>query len=291
MTGRQVEALRDALCDAFDPDSFDQLLRLRLDIDRAHIAGPEGLRTIAFKVITAAIREGWHAELIRAACAYNPGSPALRRFCDEYPDLAPAPGLTGREDAQTARSAGNASWPRPESRHWKQLHSLAEPTQRIRHLVVTERAVDGNRPTYSVIDPVQEPSGRGPEVPLGSRVFLAIETIQESHLLLLDHAPDGLTFCLCPSWFCPGTRLPPGTTLLPTDSAGCEPFALTGIPGLEELIAVFCSQPLCLDWMPKDRSMPARVLSEQDIHRVLTELKQLPAESWNALRTSVEVTV
>jgi hypothetical protein len=87
MTGKQREALRDALCSAFTPETLDEMLRLRLDKNRVELAGSGNLRTIVFNVIEAAVREGWHAELIRAAISYNSGNTALRSFCEEHQEL------------------------------------------------------------------------------------------------------------------------------------------------------------------------------------------------------------
>src|SRR5262249_83348 len=87
MTGRQIEALRNALCDAFDQDSLDQMLRLRLDKRRQQIVSSGDLSTVVFKLIEVATREGWETDLIRAAQEHNPGNPTLRAFCDENPEL------------------------------------------------------------------------------------------------------------------------------------------------------------------------------------------------------------
>jgi hypothetical protein len=291
MTGRQMEALRDALCKSFDLDSFDQLLRLRLDIDRELIVGREGLRTVVFKVLNTAIREGWQGELIRAACAYNPGSPALRRFCDEHPDLAAPSGPVEGNQLLDTRPARRALRRPHGDRNWDELRALAVTASRIRPLVVEQHSLNQNQSSYSVVEPAPGPGNRGPSIRLGSRIFWAVEAAQETHLLLLDDGPEGLTFCLCPSWFSPDTRLHPGVTLLPPPSAGCQPFALTGVPGREELVAIFSVQPLFQEWMPTSRDVPARVLSEQDIGRLLTELSKRPADSWIASRTEIEVIV
>jgi hypothetical protein len=87
VTGQQIEALRDALCAAFDQDSLHQMLRVRLDKNLADLVGPGGLRTVVFNVIDVAVREGWQRDLIRASLEDNPGNPALRRFCEENADL------------------------------------------------------------------------------------------------------------------------------------------------------------------------------------------------------------
>jgi pectin methylesterase-like acyl-CoA thioesterase len=87
MTGRKMEELRDALCAAFDQESLDQMLRLRLGKDRAHLVGSGNLQAVVFKLINVAVREGWQSDLIRAALACNPGSPALQRFLEKHGDL------------------------------------------------------------------------------------------------------------------------------------------------------------------------------------------------------------
>lgn len=88
MTGPQMGTLRDALCAAFDQDSLDQMLRLHLDKDRGQLAGPGDLRTIVFDLIRLADRQGWLPQLVCAARQDNPGNPALRKWCEDNPDLA-----------------------------------------------------------------------------------------------------------------------------------------------------------------------------------------------------------
>lgn len=82
-----MKELRDALCSAYNHETFDQMLRISLEKVRAHLADSGSLRTIVFNVIEVAIREGWHTDLIRAASSDNPGNPALRRFCEKHPEL------------------------------------------------------------------------------------------------------------------------------------------------------------------------------------------------------------
>ncbi|MEZ6142172.1 MAG: effector-associated domain EAD1-containing protein [Zavarzinella sp.] len=87
MTGRQIEALRDALCSAFDQDSLDQMLCFRLDKDRERLVGSGPRQAVVFKVINVAVREGWLAQLLHAAKSCNPGNFDLRKFCEEHPEL------------------------------------------------------------------------------------------------------------------------------------------------------------------------------------------------------------
>jgi hypothetical protein len=122
-------------------------------------------------------------------------------------------------------------------------------------------------------------------------VFWAIEWDQEAHLLLLDDGPEGKCYCLCPSWFVPDTRIHPGLNLLPPESASCEPFVLTGTPGREHLLAIITDKPLELGWMPPDPQVPARVLDQGDIDRLVSVIQSLEPGSWVALATYCDVTV
>jgi hypothetical protein len=87
LTGKVMEALRDALCAAFDQNSFDQMLRLRLNKDRGQLVAADGFRTVVFKVIDVAHREGWVPDLVTAAAGDKPGNPTLKKFCAEHPHL------------------------------------------------------------------------------------------------------------------------------------------------------------------------------------------------------------
>jgi hypothetical protein len=111
MSGRQMESLRDALCSAFDQNALDQMRRLRLDKDRTHLVGSGSLSEVVFNVIEIAVREGWHAELIRTAISYNPGNLALRRFCEEHEELLVKGG-------DLAAGAPIADAPRPGPKMW-----------------------------------------------------------------------------------------------------------------------------------------------------------------------------
>src|SRR5262249_54343607 len=104
------------------------------------------------------------------------------------------------------------------------LRSVAKFTDRIWPLVVEEEMLHPQGIRYIVRDlgvPQKEVQHR---IRLGSKLFWAINWDQEAHLLLLDEGPEGKTYCLCPSWFVPNTRIRPGITLLPPEAAGCEPF-------------------------------------------------------------------
>jgi hypothetical protein len=124
---------------------------------------------------------------------------------------------------------------------------------------------------------------------LGSRVCLAIESDLEGHLLLLDEGPEGIIYCLCPSWFAPKTRLRSGRSYLPQEGSYYDSFVVTGKPGREHLLAIITDKPLELDWMPKDPKIPAHVLTAADVGMLLTRLQDMDGDSWIALSTYFDV--
>ena len=82
LTGPQLRALRNALVDAFNPASFEQMLRFELNKKVENIAGSGPLNSVAFKVIDAAEMEGWTLDLVRAARITNPGNASLHQIAD-----------------------------------------------------------------------------------------------------------------------------------------------------------------------------------------------------------------
>ena len=126
---------------------------------------------------------------------------------------------------------------------------------------------------------------------LGSRVSLALESDREGYLMLLDEGPEGITYCLCPSWFAPDTRLKEGRTYLPQAGSRYDSFVITGKPGKEHIMAIIIDEPLGLEWLPTEANTPARVLTPADIDMLLTLLRNLEPNTWTALCTYFEVTV
>jgi hypothetical protein len=124
---------------------------------------------------------------------------------------------------------------------------------------------------------------------LGSRVSLAIETDRDTQLLLLDEGPEGILYCLCPSWFAPDTRLCAGRNYLPQSGARYESFVVSGKPGREHLLAILTDEPLGLDWITCDSKIPARVLSAADVESLLSRLRALDGDRWTALATYFDV--
>lgn len=168
---------------------------------------------------------------------------------------------------------------------WKGLLSVAKFTDQIWPLPAghVQRGITAKRDLGAPQDDVQH------GYRLGSRVCLAIESDREGYLLLLDQGTSGKIYCLCPSWFAPDTRLPPGRSYLPQVSSRYDAFAVTGQPGREHLVAIITDEPLRLDLMPTDPKTPAHVLTQADIDTLLAMLRDLEGNRWTALSTYFDV--
>lgn len=124
---------------------------------------------------------------------------------------------------------------------------------------------------------------------LDSRVSLAIESDCEGHLILLDEGPEGIVYCLCPSWFASDTSLGIGRTYLPQPGSRYDSFVVSGKPGREHLLAIITDDPLGFEWLPQDPKIPARVLSGEDTELLLSRLHDLEGNRWTALSTYFDV--
>jgi hypothetical protein len=82
LSGQQLRALRNALADAFNSDTFNEMLLFELNKRVENIAGSGALNTVLFRVINTAEMEGWTLELVRAARIANPGNPQLHQVAD-----------------------------------------------------------------------------------------------------------------------------------------------------------------------------------------------------------------
>ena len=74
LTGPQYRRLGDALQDSFTLAHFDQLLKVRLNINRESIALGNDFQTISFRVIDDLNRKGWVYKLVDAARKERPNN-------------------------------------------------------------------------------------------------------------------------------------------------------------------------------------------------------------------------
>jgi hypothetical protein len=79
MTGFDLEMIRDVLADAFDDQSFDELLLFSLNIRREKIVKDDAFNTVVLNVLKKGAQEGWDALLLAKAAERRP----LRRDVQE----------------------------------------------------------------------------------------------------------------------------------------------------------------------------------------------------------------
>lgn len=79
LTGQELEQLKEALSKAYNTETFEDMLRTKLNKDIQNITSDrQNFPTIIFKTITDAEKKGWLLELIEAATNYNPGAETLQ---------------------------------------------------------------------------------------------------------------------------------------------------------------------------------------------------------------------
>ncbi|MGE5101753.1 MAG: effector-associated domain EAD1-containing protein, partial [Deltaproteobacteria bacterium] len=105
LLGRQVEALKKALLDAFPSQArLRQMLRCKLDKHLDAIALGDDLSEIAFKVIETSEAEGWTSLLVGAARESNPGNESLLLVAQQL-GVAPAAPPRSELEALIKRAA------------------------------------------------------------------------------------------------------------------------------------------------------------------------------------------
>lgn len=93
LSGARLEALSEALRDAFSPQRFREMLKFKLGKRLDDYSLGEDYREIVFEVITHAEAEGWTAELLQAARQTVPGNASLQALAQEVSLAAITPEL------------------------------------------------------------------------------------------------------------------------------------------------------------------------------------------------------
>lgn len=95
LTGQQFKSFQDALLEAYDQASLQQVVRIGLDEKLDTIAGGANLKELTFNLIQWAERTGRVDDLLAATLKENPSSPALRGFAEGYrPNAGSGSGAT-----------------------------------------------------------------------------------------------------------------------------------------------------------------------------------------------------
>jgi hypothetical protein len=149
-----------ALQGAFDIESFDRLLRLRLNRIRGNIVQNCGLQNVVFQVASAAEREQWLVELARAAYAERPQNDALKRIC------ASLPCGDGGESVEVQGSGRLAESARLVRDYWWQFDSVEMRKHRARLArmlldLAPQRDIAGSWPPLELLEDLGYLTRRG----------------------------------------------------------------------------------------------------------------------------------
>jgi hypothetical protein len=201
-------------------------------------------------------------------------------------DPAPSAGVFHHHLSQSRRAAvGEAN---PQRDGMNGLYLKAQRTDLVRPVPAARAANRSPRALRRNLGEV--PDDLQHRYRLGDRVCLAVDALEDGHLLLLNLGTGGRTYCLCPSLFAPDTRLRRGQThYLPQPSSPWPAFSISGATGRENLLAIVTEQPLELGWMSHDRKQPARILTSADVDTLLARLHALGQDRWTAWATFFEV--
>jgi TIR domain/Domain of unknown function (DUF4384) len=228
----------------------------------------------------------WIEVLDRPAAEWLPRVQRALTFAGVVCDKSRQP--SAPTDAQTTATEVSTVRPAQNRADLIGLRSFASFNDRIWPIAADSIPRDRHRrATFRGLGAPQEGVQHGYKI--GSHMEIAIQAERAGHLLVIDEGPEGIVYCLCPSWFAPDTRINEGVSYLPRAGGRYESFQVSGEPGREQLIAIITDEPLAFDWMPPDPRPPARVLDAQDIELLLSQLRLLDPASWVAYATYFDV--
>ena len=93
LTGKQVEQIHEALLSGYDLATLRMMVRMKLDLDLATIAGGNNNSAVVFNLIEWAEKTGKVPQLIAGAHQYNPDNTLLTALAQQAPtwvELAPS---------------------------------------------------------------------------------------------------------------------------------------------------------------------------------------------------------
>lgn len=121
-------------------------------------------------------------------------------------------------------------------------------TSRLTDTIWPEPYSPNRQPVISTRDLGEAPQAMQHAFRIGDFVQLVIESDRDGHLLLIDIGTSGKVYCLCPSAFCPDTRIRTGRNILPSPDSKISAFQASGLPGREELLAIISDEPSPITW-------------------------------------------
>lgn len=90
-------------------------------------------------------------------------------------------------------------------------------------------------------------------IPLNSDILFKANLDKEGYLILLESAPSGAVFCVCPSPFAPEPRCQLGERTLPQHPPSPNPTFTAWEEGNEQLLAVISEELPPLEWLGKSK--------------------------------------
>lgn len=90
-------------------------------------------------------------------------------------------------------------------------------------------------------------------VPLNSDILFKANFDREGYFILLERAPSGAVFCVCPSEFAPEPRCQLGERTLPQYPPSPSPNFTAWEEGSEQLLAVISQELPPLEWLGKSK--------------------------------------
>lgn len=90
-------------------------------------------------------------------------------------------------------------------------------------------------------------------IPLNSEILFKANLDKEGYLILLERAPSGAVFCVCPSEFAPEPRCQLGERTLPQYPPSPNPTFTAWEEGNEQLLAVISEELPRLEWLEKSK--------------------------------------
>lgn len=90
-------------------------------------------------------------------------------------------------------------------------------------------------------------------VPLNSDILFKANFDREGYFILLERAPSGAVFCVCPSEFAPDSSCQLGERTLPQCPPSPYPNFTAWEEGKEQLLAIISQELLPLEWLGKSK--------------------------------------
>jgi Domain of unknown function (DUF4384) len=156
-------------------------------------------------------------------------------------------------EAKYKKGGGGGGEQPPLLQLWNQLKLKATPTDKMGPKLAA----------ISTLEMWESPSDYLKTVKLGSQIQFHLELETTGHLILLEKGTSGRLWCLCPSFFAPQSYLNSEKVVLPQENSPQTSFKVSGVPGMEEIVAIIAATSPPFPWLPKPDQNPLQL---QELH-------------------------